>query len=296
MPENKPKTNAKKEEPKKEAAPKEMSPAEAIADFFDEIPAKEPIVVGIAGPQGHGKTHFINTFPTPVIADTEGRAHIVMKKFKDKKNYRKITKDMKNIRETIGMMKNNLCPDESKRNTFTFALDSESDFQQMAEAEWLKEAKKDKVYPLVLWAKVYDKMDAVFDKIREFGFNAVFTQQLKEIYVNEKATGEFMPKGYKKLPYRVDIWLQLQKGVEFEGELYYPEIVVAKVLKDCWHKPEEAKPFLVDVSYDGIFNELKEYKHPSPGQSKEAIKLVLKELEKKTGIPVGKAKAENKEG
>jgi hypothetical protein len=273
---------------------KELSPEELIGEFFDEIPEKEPIVVGIAGPQGHGKTHFINTFPNPVIGDTEGRSHIVMKKFKGQR-YRKITNDMMTIRQTLSMMNKNLCPEVSQRNKWTYALDSSSDFQGMAEQEYLKEAKKDKVYPLVLWAKVYEKMDTVFDKIREWGYNAVFTQQIKEIYRDEKATGEFMPAGYKKLQYRVDIWLQFRKGVEHNGELYYPEIVVAEVLKDCWHKPEETKPYLVDVSYDGIFKELKGYKHPSPGNKEGAMPEILKELEKKTGIPINKAKAENKE-
>jgi hypothetical protein len=292
---------AKKEEAKKveeiveETAP--LSDEQIIDGFFDEVPEKEPVFVAIGGPAGLGKTHFLNTFPTPVIADTEARAQIVMKKFEGKgQRYRKVAKDMKTIRETISVMAKNLCTDESKRNQFTFALDSASDWQQMAELEYLTEAKKDKVYPLVLWAKVYEKMDKVFDTLRRLGFNAVFTQQVKEVYRNEKATGEFAPAGYKKIPYRVDVHLNLRKGIEVDGELYYPEVVVAEVLKDCWHKPEDTKPYLIDVTYEGIFKELKPYNHPKPGDKDTAAKEVLKELEKKTGIPIAKAKAENKEG
>lgn len=273
---------------------KQLTDKEIIEGFFDEIPTKEPIVVGIAGPPQHGKTHFLNTFPTPVIGDTEGRAQIVMKKFKTAR-HRKITKDMATIRQTINVMSKQICPDETKRNQFTYALDSGSDWQQMAELEYLTEAKKDKVYPLVLWAKVYEKMDQVFDRIRQLGFNMVITQTVKEIYKNEKPTGEFAAAGYKKIPYRVDVALLLQKGIEYNGELYYADHVVAVVEKDCWHKIEETKPFLLDVSYDGIFNELKEYKHPKPGHKDEAIKLILEEMAKRTGIPVAKAKSENKE-
>lgn len=285
-------------EEKKDVKPveeeKPLSNEDIINSFFDEVPEKEPIFVAIGGPGGLGKTHFANTFPTPVIADTEARAQIVMKKFGGGR-HRKVAKDMKTIRETISVMAKNLCPDTEKRNQFTFVLDSASDWQQMAELEYLQEAKKDKVYPLVLWAKVYEKMDKVFDNLRRMGFNAVFTQQVKEIYKNEKATGEFAPAGYKKMPYRVDIHLNLRKGIEIDGEVYYPEVVVAEVLKDCWHKPEETKPFLIDVTYEGIFKELKPYKHPKPGDKDAAAKLVLKELEKKTGIPIAKAKAEGKE-
>lgn len=282
---------AEKEVKKEE---KQLSPQEEINAFFDEVPEKEPIIVGIAGAGGLGKTHFSNTFPNPIIGDTEARAQIVMKKFKGTR-HRKITKDMATIRQTISMMKNNLCPNENERNKWTYVLDSGSDLMQFAEIEYLKESKKEKIYPLVLWSKVYEKMDALFDNVRAFGFNMVITQQLKELYKNEKATGEFAPAGYKKIPYRVDIHLQLRKGIEYKGDLYYPEIVVAEVLKDCWHKPEETKPYLIDVAYDGLFNELKPYKHPSPGNNEEAIKLILKELENKTGIPIAKAKAESAE-
>lgn len=268
--------------------------AEIISEFFDEVPEKEPIIVGIAGPGGYGKTHFINTFPTPIIADTEGRAQTVMRKFKGQR-YRKIVTNMEGVRNTLLMMKTHLCPDESKRSEFTFAMDSASDLLQFSETEYLAEAKKEKVYPLVLWAKVYEKPDFIFNKIRQFGFNAVFTQQLKEVYKNEKPTGEFAPAGYKKIPYRVDIHLQFQKGIEYQGNIYYPEVVVAEVLKDCWHKPEDKKPYLIDVSYDGLFKELKPYKHPKPGDRDAAVLEVLKELEKKTGIPMGQAKVENKE-
>jgi hypothetical protein len=260
-------------------------------EFFDAIPEKEAIFVAIGGDAGLGKTHFWNTFPKPVVCDTEDRAQIVMKKFLNQ--YRKSTGNIKTIRDTISVMAQQLCPDASQRNNWTFVLDSASDFGQMAESEYLKEAQKEKVYPLVLWAKVYDKMDQIFEVLRKLGFNAVFTQQIKEKYVNEKATGEFEMTGYKKLKYRVDIRLQLRKGIEFNGDLYYADYVVAEVLKDCWHSIEQTKPYLIDVSYDGVFKELKSYVHL--GKRDDAVKAVLSEMAAKTGIPVSEAKqAQNK--
>lgn len=269
---------------------KQEKKAPTPEEFFDAIPTKEPIVVSICALAGYGKTHFANTFPNPVISDTEGRAAIVARKFPKNKLYIKHTKNMADVRNTVMMMATQLCPDPDRRHEWTWVLDSGSDWLQFAESEYLKEAKKDKVYPTVLWAQVYDKIDMVFDKIRELGFNAVITQQLKEEYKGEKPTGNMVPSGYKKFPYRVDVQIQLQKGIEYQGNIYYPDTVVGEVLKDCWHKSGENKPYIIDVSYDGIFKEIKPW---VPTKTRdEAVLMILKELEEKTGIPMDKAKVQ----
>ena len=265
-----------------------LSPEELVKSFFDVIPSKEPIIVSIISEAGFGKTHFTNTFPNPVFNDTEGRAQIVARKFKREKNYIKHTTSMKTIRETITLMKDILCQNEEDRHNWTWVIDSGSDWLQFAETEYLKEAKKEKIYPTVLWAQVYNKIDKVFDTIRKLGFNAIITQQVKEEYKGDKPTGNLIPAGYKKFPYRVDVSIHLKKGIEFDGDVYYEDYIVGEILKDCWHSPEESKPYLLDISYDGIFNELKPYKHP--GTKEKAIKQILKELEAKTGIPIDKAK------
>lgn len=289
------KKDVKKETPKKEAPKKEeevkpeLSDAEILENFFDAVPDKENIVVSVIGDGGLGKTHFANTFPQPVISDTESRAHIVARKFEKNKNYIKKTATNKQIKQTIEMIATKVCPDPAERHNYTWVMDSGSDWLQMAETEYLAEAKKDKVYPLILWAQVYEKIDQIFNVVRKLGVNAVITQQLKEKYVGEKGTGEFIPAGYKKFPYRVDISLYLQKGIQYKGDTYYEDFVVAKVLKDCWHSPEKRKPYLLDVSYEGIFNELKPYK--IEGTQSDAIYAVLKEMEEKTGISIEQAKS-----
>lgn len=277
-----------KKEAKKEEIKVEKSNEEIISEFFDAIPEKEPIVVSYIAEGGLGKTHASNTFPNPVISDTEGRANIVARKFTKNKNYIKHTTSMPDIRNTISTMALNLCPDESKRHEYTWIMDSGSDWLQMAETEYLKEAKKDKIFPIILWAQVYNKIDKIFDTIRKLGFNAVITQQVKEEYKGDKPTGNLIASGYKKFPYRVDVSIHLRKGIEYDGDLYYEDFIVGEVLKSCWSNPEERKPYLLDYSYTGIFNELKPYKYP--GSKEKAIMGILKELEKKSGIPIEKAK------
>jgi hypothetical protein len=135
-------------------------------------------------------------------------------------------------------------------------------------------------------------MDVVFDLIRKQGINAVITQQLKEEYKAEKPTGNMIASGYKKFPYRVDVLIQMRMGIEYEGAVYYEDFRIGEVLKDCWHSVEATRPYLIDISYQGIFNELKPYVHP--GNKDDAIKGILKELEAKTGIPIEKAKTVEK--
>lgn len=255
--------------------------------FFDATPEREAIIAGIIGGAGDGKSHFANTFPNPVTSDTEGRMHIVAKKF-EQKNYIKHTPNMQTIRDTLTMMLTQLVPDRNDRYKWSWIMDSGSDWLQMAESEYLKEAKKEKVYPMVLWAQVYDKIDQVFDLIRKQGINCVITQQLKEEYAGEKKTGNWIAAGYKKFPYRVDVLIHMRKGIDYNGDTYYEDFRVGEILKDCWHSTEDRKPYLLDVTYQGIFNELKPYIHP--GTKDAAILGVLQELEAKTGIPIEQAK------
>lgn len=222
-----------------------------MSDFsFDGFSKKANIVVTIEASQGMGKTHMSCTFPGVRLADTEFRAEMVMEKFKNP-NFKGIG-DFDTIRQMVMYCLQN------SSNPGTIVIDSGSDLQKLAENEFLLEAKKDKVYPLMLWGKVYEKMDNMIKVVREYGWNLVFTLRLKPEYDKEgNKTGELIAEGYKRFPYFSDVIIRLQKGIEYEGRILFPNITVGKVIDNKWHPKGDTKPYLIDLSYDGIFKELK---------------------------------------
>lgn len=180
--------------------------------MWDEIPtnpAELPFVVLVEGLQGAGKTHFSCTFPEPIfILDSENRSDKVAAKFAgNKKVYRKKIRSFDDIRQALvrGVFPNH--------SSGTVVIDSASDLQKLAEQEFLREAQKQKIYPTVLWAKVFQKIDDLLSVIRDHGLYCILTARLKDEYVgegdNRTRTGSLVMEGYKRLPYLCDFHLRL---------------------------------------------------------------------------------------
>lgn len=219
---------------------------------FDGLPdfdEREPIFVSVIADQGMGKTHLLNTFPNPTVCDTEGRAHIVMRKFNNKK--RKVIETFDDIRQTV------LYALDHDKPGSTIGVDSASDLRSLAEIEYLKETGKEKVYPEVCWAQVDIKPKNMLKLLRSEGWNVVLTQRTRDVYKDGEITGESQAEGWKRIQFLCDLTLWLQKGLVYNGKLYGDDIVIARVLDNKWHPKGAGKPYLIDVSYDGIFNELK---------------------------------------
>lgn len=174
------------------------------ASFSFTEPEEYPkTVVLIAGKEGSGKTHLACTMAErePVyLIDTEYRAQIVTKKFKNVK-----FATAKNYKELIVAVKHILAHQPSG----TIVIDSASDLQTFAEIEYLERTKKESVYPIFNWADVWVLCNAVIDDIKFSGrFNLVLTARVKEEYVGDKPTGKILPRVYSALPYKSDIIIQ----------------------------------------------------------------------------------------
>lgn len=222
---------------------------EFVYDGLPEEEQREPIFFAIIGDQGMGKTHAANTFPNPVLADTEGRAHIVMRKFGHKK--RKMIATFDDLRQMVSHAL------DTEPEGSTIVLDSGSDLRSLAEIEYLQETGKEKVYPEVCWAQVDVKPKNLLKALRAYGWNCVITQRTKDVYKNGEQTGEKEAEGWKRIPFLCDVTVWLQTGLEYNGKLYGPDLTIAKVIDNKWHPKGTGKPYLINVSYDGIFEELK---------------------------------------
>ena len=177
-----------------------------IKDFtFPEIPPNVPFTL-LAGVQGSGKTHLALTltekYENVFLLDTELRGNIVARKF-PKVKYAQV----KTYLQLYGIIKHIT----EKYEKGIIILDSASDLQQFAEVRYKEVAKLEKVWPQYLWAQVFDMCDEIIKMVRESNLGMILTARMKEEYVNDKPTGNFIPRVYNRLPYNVDIILELQK-------------------------------------------------------------------------------------
>jgi len=190
---------------------KQQNPRPPVAwDEIPDNPADNAFIVLAEGLQGAGKTHFAMTFPEPIfLLDTENRADKVAAKFKaeGKQVYRKKCMSFDDIRQAVAQLI------FAQHGGGTIVIDSGSDLQSYAETEFLQQNRKEKIWPQVLWGEVHAKTDNLLAAIRDKGFYCVITGRLKEEYIGEYGegvkSGNMVLEGYKKLPYRVDVFLRL---------------------------------------------------------------------------------------
>lgn len=176
---------------------------------FSDPSEVSKLVILIAGREGSGKTHLACTMSElePVyLIDTEYRAQIVTRKFKNV-----MFAPAKDFEEMVVAVKHILKYQEPG----TIVIDSGSDLQTFAEIEYLERTEKDKVGMPWNWAEVWRLCNAVIDEIKfSRGFNLVITARVKEEYLNEKPTGQIVPRIYSALPYKADIVLQYSSDKE----------------------------------------------------------------------------------
>lgn len=242
---------------------------------------REPIFVSFVGEQGIGKTHVALTFPNASVADTEGRAVIPMKKYKNDR--RKIIGDWDDLSNAANWFL------DTQKVGSTFIIDSASDIRHLAENQYLAETGKAKVYPNVCWAQVDERPKNLIKALRAYGMNVVFTQRIKEKYDKEgNSTGEFAPEGWNRIQYFSDVVIWLEYGIKYNGMLYAPDVLVGRVLDNKWHPKGKSKSHLVDLSYDGIFKELKP-------KWTGTMEDVIKEVQSKSEYQPQKLEVENTE-
>ena len=162
----------------------------------DQLP---PSFVLLAGSEGTGKTHTACTMSEigPVyLLDTEYRAGIVTRKFKNVK--RKSIRDYKEMVAGVKAIIKKYPPPG------TIVIDSGSDFQKFAELDYLDRTKQEKVWPQFNWSEVFSMCTALLNELRFAGYTLVMTARLKEEYRNDKPTGRMVPRIYSEIPYKAD--------------------------------------------------------------------------------------------
>jgi DNA polymerase III delta prime subunit len=184
---------------------------------FDDVEKLPQVVVLLAGPPGVGKTHTACTMTKggPVyILDTEQRAAIVARKFKQagREVYLKVCRTYQDLVVSVKAI-NRL----NKPGTIIF--DSGTDLSVFTEIAYLERTRLEKVFPLFNWGEVYAMSNALIDEAKLGGHKIVITARVKERYVNDKPSGEIVPKVYDPVLYKADVSI-LWKDRTAQPELY----------------------------------------------------------------------------
>lgn len=179
--------------------------------IFDEPRQAPRLILMISGPEGVGKTHLactaIDNGPVYLI-DTEYRADVVTTKFKDAENKPLVKlKVVRNWKELVVAVKAII----KSYPPGTIVIDSATDLQIFAEIEYLARTKQEKIYPQFNWTEVWAMCNALIDDIKFSQHGLIVTTRVKEQYLAEKSTGQFIPQVYKNFPHKADIGVQFGK-------------------------------------------------------------------------------------
>ena len=219
----------------------ETNPLAALARTYPT----GPLFVLVHGPEKVGKTHLACTFPPPVhVIDTEGRGRIVLAKFPSDTHHLHAASNLDETRAALAAIHQQ----DTGGTIGTIIVDSATGLYDFVVGAHKERQGKDPAKPVGLpiqWAPIQTEMRDLIRKIRRLDrFHLVLTERVKAEYEGEKATGRFLPRGFRELPHWVDLHLSLWPDgtcrVESNGFI-----------------PRAASPAtLTDITYDGIRREI----------------------------------------
>ncbi len=222
---------------------------------WDKIPDMDvpPFSLLVFAEPGTGKTHLACTFPSPALGDTETKGWRVAKKFPFVAEHYKQVKDYPEIRSFVDK-----CLTDNQIHTVI--IDSSKDLRVWAELTACKELGRENLFGTggtVMWSHCYEKIDGIMNDVKRIKKNLVFVARMKDEYVDDKPTGNLIYDGYTKAPYQCDVVLNITRGMRHSKYgVVFKDQMFARVIKNGEMLVTMVKPYLIDVSYNGIVTEL----------------------------------------
>jgi hypothetical protein len=181
-----------------------------IKEYDKKVAPRVGIVAMYYGEPGTGKTFNALSYPSPMLViDTENRCELVLRQQEDDKEvYIAPATNLTDIREALNFFyqkTKNLDTSSNILSKGTIVIDSATMLLQMAQEEYLKVSGAQKIYPQFMWGEVYAILDDLIMKLRNLGFNIVFTAQVKDEYTDQTKTGKRIIDIYKRIPFWCDL-------------------------------------------------------------------------------------------
>ena len=224
--------------------------------------------VDICGPEGSGKSHFARTHPGDIVwIETPpewGKFDVLDQKFRTMYKDETVVKLKRvevfdDIRQTLRAA----ILDDSVR---TIVIDSGTHLRPMAGDEWCQEQGRKAVYPPTEWQYPNQKIEDLIGEVKRGNKILVVTNRLHDEYIGETTTGRQVRHGHKSFTYDFHLSLEivdgLRGGLGGTGKTHLEHLKFGLVKKSSFWGVEKGtnlnygKPYLFDISYNGVLNEL----------------------------------------
>ena len=168
---------------------------------------KKAITIEIISEAGVGKTDFISRIPDVTLCDLtpSQESDVIFLKYHDEKYFDDHYFPCQTFNDILHAIR------DMPENTRTFAIDGSQYIVDMAEAQWIKEQPRQREAALqreygALYSMVREKI--IYPLIKK-PCNVVLTSILKDVWINEKRTGQRERSGFKPFDVMRDFGLYL---------------------------------------------------------------------------------------
>jgi hypothetical protein len=216
------------------------------------------LIVSLTGDPKTGKTHFALTYPEPlvvysfdlgldrVLPNFVGK-NITVKKFPiplvDSRRPKPYALEIWN------RFYEEYKEDVESGEYATVVVDTGTALAELARHARTEELGQQSLLP-VQYGEVNARLSAVLTAPRISGINLVATHHLKDVYVDDKATGEQTLDGYKRTEGLVDIVFTTKRVVRGAGR--DKKTVIELTIKDCGYDLSLCGQTLDNATYDDL--------------------------------------------
>lgn len=207
---------------------------------------KKAITIEIIGESSSGKTDLVSRFPNVTLCDLtpSQESDVIFLKYHDEKYFDEHYFPCQTFNDILHTIRD--MPDDTK----IFVIDGSQYITDFAESQWIKDQQKHREAALqreygILYSMVRDQI--IYPLIKK-PCNVVFTSILKDVWLNDKRTGQRERSGFKPFDVMRDVGLYLyieennRKNKIVKNRFVSPIITVDGLQTDNPNYIKELKP------------------------------------------------------
>jgi hypothetical protein len=232
---------------------------------YDDPRIGQAFATDISGAEKSGKSHFGFTYPGDIgIIETPpefGKSDPLIEKFHSLYDPKKVFKlkrlmEWSDLSPTIDSMGRD--PDIR-----TVIIDTGTHLRQMAAKHWMAENNRKAVFPTTEWQHINKMIDEQVCKVKKANKYLVVTNRLHDEWIGDNATGRQIRHGHEPFLYDFHLILEIVWGIRDKlAKKYFEDYKFAQVKGNAFWGIDTStnmnygKPYLFNISYQGVCDEL----------------------------------------